>query len=485
VLQPGYLPGKRFEEHFSQKFGQLSNKAFFPDGRTRQFAYQEGQLSSECTRNGSLKCVDCHDPHSQSYRDVNGTQLTGRLDNRQCTSCHASKSDPIVRHTKHRADSPGSQCVACHMPYLQQPLLGDALHFARSDHTIPVPRPRGDSVVGIQNACSQCHGDQPIATLEAQVAAWYGELKPRSPYIARLDSAIVESDPSDHARLALMPEGIHPMAQFAGLELYFERLTPDMPWMNADDVRKLKELAQHPDVDIRALALASLHFARGGDRGDPEVRAFLAQSLAQLGEDDAVIRRRWAMALGFRGDLYARLRRHEQSRVSYHKALEIQPRDAAILLQIAIAAMNAGDYGNALRYVEQGLTIDQNEPRAYVITGLVLQQLREPERAVRAFQRATEVNPHDARAAVYLGDALLAQQQVLPAIEAYRRAVALDPGLASASFKLARSYMIVGNNRSALQAVRQGLAFAPNDPEGRETLTYLERALSSRPISRE
>ena len=58
------------------------------------------------------------------------------------------------------------------MPYLQEPLLGDALHFARSDHTIPVPRPAYENRWGIRNACRQCHSDRSSQQIEAQMTQW-------------------------------------------------------------------------------------------------------------------------------------------------------------------------------------------------------------------------------------------------------------------------------------------------------------------------
>ena len=72
TLHSAYLPGSGLERHFALKFPGLLDTLYFADGRTRAFAYQEGHLSSDCYRNGSMTCVDCHDPHSQQYRDIYG-----------------------------------------------------------------------------------------------------------------------------------------------------------------------------------------------------------------------------------------------------------------------------------------------------------------------------------------------------------------------------------------------------------------------------
>jgi hypothetical protein len=135
-LQRGYLPGMPLEEYYSLKLPLLGENPLLPDGRTRTFAYQEGHQYSDCYLNGSMTCTSCHDPHSQGYRDVDGAPLPGRVSNGQCTGCHASKGEDVAAHTRHAPASPGSSCVACHMPYLQHPTVGATVRYARSDHTI-------------------------------------------------------------------------------------------------------------------------------------------------------------------------------------------------------------------------------------------------------------------------------------------------------------------------------------------------------------
>ena len=70
VLQPGFLPGKDLEDYYAIKFPTLSTNPYHPDGRVREFGYQLNHLHSDCYINGSMTCVDCHDPHSQTYRDI-------------------------------------------------------------------------------------------------------------------------------------------------------------------------------------------------------------------------------------------------------------------------------------------------------------------------------------------------------------------------------------------------------------------------------
>src|SRR5947209_4087718 len=118
-----------------------------------------------------------------------------------------------------------------------------------------------------------------------------------------------------------------------------------MPSLERDVVERLEGLAQRGDIDVRALALASLHLARGRDRG---VRRLLGGQLAALGDRDDAVRRRWVVALGFVGDRYRERGEPRNAITVYGKALEIRPGDPSVLLQLGLASADAGDWAAAV-----------------------------------------------------------------------------------------------------------------------------------------
>ena len=474
-VQPGYLPGKALREHYALKFPILGDQPYFPDGRTRTFAYQEAHLYSDCYLNGSMTCTDCHDPHSQAYRDVNGSPLPDRFDDRQCTSCHASKAQRVESHTFHAASSPGSRCVNCHMPYLQQPELGRAIRYARSDHSIPVPRPALDGELGIQGACQSCHGDRTSSTLAAEVRARWGELKPLSPAIAALMQATTVNDPSRAAELVLDPEARHPMTQFAGMSHYLEKyLVPDMPALDRSVVERYQRLAESRDVDVKALALASLHYARGND---PGIRADLAKRLWALGDGDAVVRRRWALVLGYLGDAARERGDHAAAVTAYRKSLEVLPSDAHTLLNLGLAYEGLGDHAAAVEEYRRSIALDGSRALAFVNLGIALAGQGEQVAAAGAFRRAIEVNPREPLAYFNLANAYLRAGDASSAIPLYAKVVELDPSVALAHFYLARAYIMTQQYEQALAQVRDGLEFAPEDELGKALRTDLEQAV--------
>lgn len=475
ALQPGYLPGKRFDEYYSLNASLIAERPLLPDGRVRRFAYQENHLYSACYLSGSMTCVDCHDPHAQGYRDIYGQPLGGRFSDGQCLGCHASKAGDPASHTHHRNSSSGSRCVACHMPYLQQPELGHVVRYARSDHTIAIPRPAFDDRIGVENACRSCHADVSVDTLEAYTEAWYGSLKPHHPLVAGMLEASDVADRARAAALLLRPGTEHAAAQVASLNQLIEGyLTPNMPRLAPAIVAALQALADHGDPDVEALALVALHLAQG-ER--PEVRRFLADKLQSLGDRDAVVRRRWVIGMEFYGDGYWERGEIGNAIVLYHKALEVSPEHPRILLSLASAYGAVDDHAAAVAYSERALAADPEQPLALVNLGVALEDIGRVGEAIAAYRRAAALQPSEALAHFNLGNAYLRRNQLGDAIEAYRQAVRYDPSLAAAHFQLARSYVRVNALENALSAARDALQFDPRNGSARQMVAELERAV--------
>jgi predicted CXXCH cytochrome family protein len=67
-----------------------------------------------------LRCFDCHDVHSNDIES--NLKAKG---NAVCLVCHTAQNPAglkgsVSEHTHHAPGSAGSQCVACHMPLIEQ-----------------------------------------------------------------------------------------------------------------------------------------------------------------------------------------------------------------------------------------------------------------------------------------------------------------------------------------------------------------------------
>ena len=475
-LAKHYQPGASLTTYYALRLAQLGDAALLPDGRTRTFAYQEGHLSSACYVKGGMTCTSCHDPHSQGYRDVFGTPLASRFDDRQCTSCHASKASNSTQHTKHSAAGEGSRCTSCHMPYQQEQEIGHAIRYARSDHTISIPRPAFDSSQGLTSACKACHANRSVATLDAQVRAWYGTLAPHDPAVDGLARATEANSREAAARLMLVPDSRHTSAVLAGLARFVEtQLGPDMPTLESSVSTQLRKLAAHQDPDVRATALAALHFTRGSD---PETRRFLVAALDSQGATtDVAIRGRWALVLGFLADSLASRGDAAEAVTTYRKAIEIVPRDPSLHLHLGLAQVQAGRTADAIASYQRSLALDPQQPLALVNLGIALESSGDAAGAEQAYRRAIAADPNEPLAYFNLGNVYLKRGDVPGAIPQYERATSLNPSLSNGYFYLADAYARTGAVQRALDAVRRGLEFDPQNANGRLAEEKLKQVL--------
>jgi hypothetical protein len=106
------------------------------------------------------------DPVDQLKRGMDGSA--------SCTQCHheVKFTSDLTQHTFHRAGSPGSDCLNCHMPYTTYALLG-----AIRSHQIASPNLKGSIEHGVPNACNLCHLDKTLAWTEDHLAKRYGQQK--------------------------------------------------------------------------------------------------------------------------------------------------------------------------------------------------------------------------------------------------------------------------------------------------------------------
>jgi tetratricopeptide (TPR) repeat protein len=466
ALRPGYLPGAAFDAHYSTGLAALSEEGLLPDGRTRSFAYQEGHLYSACYLNGGMTCTDCHAPHALNYRSTRGQPLTGRFDDEQCTSCHASKAVSPAAHTHHLADSPGSRCVGCHMPHLQQPDVGNAIAYARSDHTISIPRPELDSVFGIRGACAACHRDRSNAALATQIAAWYGTVKPLPDPIATLAQDSVD------ILLAVTQHERQPMAALAMLGRALRRVTLDGTPLDRRTRAALARAANSADSDFAAAALALLHEAHGDERA---TRNRLVQTLQQHPQREAV-RARWIALLGWAGDLLTERGRDGDAAQAYRKALELNANNPSLLRALGYARLRSGDTPGAMSAFREAIRQRPGDALAHVGLGVAHAATGDDVAAAASYSAARSANEHEPLAHFNLGNVALRGGRALEAAGHYERAVQLDPGLSQAHFNLARARLALGQPALAAVAIRSGLALEPGNEPAAQMLTQLEAA---------
>ena len=476
-LRDGFLSGDSLAAYYSVNFPALGDRPLTVDGRTRTFAYQEGHRYSACYLNGGMTCTSCHDPHSQTYRDVTGVPLTGRFDDRQCTSCHAAKVAAPAAHTHHAPSSAGSRCTSCHMPYLQQPETGrGAVRYGRSDHTISIPRPAWDSTMGITNACAACHAGRATVVLQQQVTAWWGSGKPVPPVIVAqtrvgAGTPLVEAWPLLLGARGDSASDRHVAARFAGMARFFEQYGAAGEPLSGGARARLEELAHHADQDVRALALATLHQT---DWASWSTQRTLARALRTAAADEAGLRARWALALGYLGDRLQGSGQWERAIAAYQRALEVTPRDPRVLLNLANAMRDGGDAPGAVGRYRQSIALDPAQPMTFVNLGIAQQATGDTAAAIASWQRAARLDAGEALAPFNLATVAFERGRADEARALYETAVSLDGSLAVAHFQLARLALVRGDATAAAANLRRGLRFDSTNALAREALARLQ-----------
>ena len=489
----------------------VGDSPYLPDGRIATFGYQQTHRSSACYLFGSMTCVDCHDPHSQNYRDAFGNPLSGRFDDGQCTACHAGIAAAPERHAFHPAGSTGAACTGCHMPYIQHPELSGAIPYGRSDHTIAIPRPGVDEAVGLESACARCHADMTATQLAAQVESWWGAVRPHRAEVAALiaakspDAGQAELDRSLDEAAALGAR--HALSKLMALDAWVmgwvegggglagprPRGAREVDPAEAEAVaggaagrsstglddppgRSLAAMAADGDEDVRAVAAAALHATRGDHE---DVRALLDR-MSRAEATPARLRARWAAALSQWAAAAERAVGAESGLHFLRRAQEVRPNAPEPLVALGAGLAQAGEPQEAVQMYLEALQRRPDDPVALVNLGLGLETLGREAEAEAVYERAATVGPTEALAHFNLGNARFRRGDLEGAIGAYRAAIRNDPGLARAHFYLAVALVNTGRAEEALPSLYDALEFAPGDEDIVEVIRQVRAMLGLR-----
>ncbi len=116
-----------------------------------------------------IKCFSCHDIHGTD----NEADLL-KPASVMCLECHGpgTPNGPhtasIQEHTHHKAGSAGDECIACHMPKIEQTIADINVR----SHTFRFITPAMSDQYKIPNPCTVCHKDKPTAWAADQLKTW-------------------------------------------------------------------------------------------------------------------------------------------------------------------------------------------------------------------------------------------------------------------------------------------------------------------------
>jgi predicted CXXCH cytochrome family protein len=173
----GFHMGLNLSDFWRLESYRLGETSFthFPDATAHKNRMQGNDFTQSLMYNRGVTCFSCHDVH--------GTENAAQLrepPGEMCFACHGANTQngphaaSIAEHTHHKAGSTGSQCVACHMPKIEETIADVNVHA----HTFRFITPAETDAYKIPNACNVCHSDKSTEWAGAAVKSW----RDRSPW---------------------------------------------------------------------------------------------------------------------------------------------------------------------------------------------------------------------------------------------------------------------------------------------------------------
>lgn len=227
--------------------------------------------------------------------------------------------------------------------------------------------------------------------------------------------------PLEEFDLSLLPENARDSgtAAFrdAVVEFFRRELQPTAHSLQVAIDSQLIRIAWHGKDPVDPLALAVARLKTGDyPRGVQLLRVAL-----RLGRDEAKVRFNLGMALSDLGEL-------DEALDHLRKAAEAEPRQADILVALALAVYRKGDPQLAVPILERALELDPENPYAMRnLAGCLLRLGAEAGPAVELARKATALLPNDQQSWLALGHALDASGNPVDAEKAYRRVIEINP----------------------------------------------------------
>ena len=167
----GFHMGEKLADYWKLEDHQWGELSFthFPDGTAHKNRMQGNDFVQSLMYTRGVTCFSCHDPHG-SKNDAMLIKPAEKI----CATCHGPNTQngphapTIAAHTHHAPGSAGSECVACHMPKIEQTIADVNVRA----HTFKFISPADGDAMKIPNACNACHTDKSSAWATEALKGW-------------------------------------------------------------------------------------------------------------------------------------------------------------------------------------------------------------------------------------------------------------------------------------------------------------------------
>lgn len=167
----GFEAGKDLQDFWELEGHKLGEQSFthFADGTAHKNRMQGNDFVTSQMYTHGVNCFTCHDVHGTE----NNADLV-KPAHALCLACHGPNSPigphaPTVEaHTHHRAGSAGNECIACHMPEIEQTIADVNVRA----HTFKFITPTTTDALKVPNPCIGCHADKTNGWARDALRSW-------------------------------------------------------------------------------------------------------------------------------------------------------------------------------------------------------------------------------------------------------------------------------------------------------------------------
>ena len=166
----GFRVGRRLSDFWqldTHTLGQTGG-LHYADGTARENRMQGNDFVQSVMYRRGVTCFNCHDSHSTN------PSLLVRQGNDLCLGCHrpgganGPRAASVEAHTHHAKGSAGGECVACHMPKIEQTIANVNVR----SHTFAFIPPKMTDELKVPNPCTACHTERTTAWARETLATW-------------------------------------------------------------------------------------------------------------------------------------------------------------------------------------------------------------------------------------------------------------------------------------------------------------------------
>lgn len=467
----------------THRLSVLQPPLYYPDGQIRDEVYVYGSFIQSKMHQAGVVCSNCHEPHSNALRAPG---------NGVCAQCHKPAEYDTPGHHFHPLASAGASCADCHMP--ETTYMGVD---PRRDHSMRIPRPDLSVVMGIPNACNQCHADRDASWAVAALREWGVEFRDTGSHPARQFDRVQRGDIRAVPALAALAldtgqpaiwratamEALGAVGGRDATRAMAALLYDDDAIIRASTVRSLQFLSlpqrfqlltpllDDPILGVRmevASALAGVPLDQIPEDASRKLEALFKEyvrvqrqhadmpgALMQLGlfygnrGDGPAAEAMYREALHINGhllpaylnlaDLLRAQSRDDEARALLQRALAVDPDNGNTLHALGLLETRAGNTGPALDFLGRAAAVETDGTRHRFVYAIALHDLGKPQEAIGVLNRLLKEAPQD--------------EQVLLALTNYHAELGNSSAAAGYARQLADSYPSNPNYRQLLQSL--------------------------------